>query len=584
MIGALTASTGNVALSSTGNLTVSSVISATGGNVVLDAVGASGTLSVGANIAASSTGTVSAIANTFTDTAGSITGGMFEYAPDTASAVVLGTAGNLVDLTGVATSNVRIGEANGNSATATGITLASGFDLKTGAAAARPLDLQATGNVTDGANHAFINVTTLTGTVAGGSVSLTHSAGGIGTIGAFTVTGTGQSFNVTESGSLAVTGTLSAPGVTLSADSLTISGPITTGGTATGAVSLLTNIGTISGAGIITTGTLGGSAATTVNLSGANLIGSLGSFSATGFTLNDATPLTVGNTLSAAAVSLTAPGISITGEVTDGGAGTVALFANVGSITESGTLIAGTLSGSAVAAISLLGATPTTNSIANLGSISGASLTLDNNPDLTITNNVSLTGSVSLTDNGSITIKASQTLSGTAVALSGGGIVIDGVVTDGGSGTVSLISSLDNGISEFTGTIIAGTLSGSVGKGGTANLPGNSATANQIGNLGSFSGGSIGSSLILVDGSALTVTGSVSMAQGVSLTSGGLLTVGSGQTITAGSVLLSGTAVAIAGLVTAAGTVDLIASTSSIPRAARSTRAPLSAPRVRRPS
>jgi len=86
---------------------------------VLDAVGASGTLSVGANVSASSTGTVSAIANTFTDTAGSITGGMFEYAPDTASAVVLGTGGNLVDLTGVATSNIRIGEANGGTATAT---------------------------------------------------------------------------------------------------------------------------------------------------------------------------------------------------------------------------------------------------------------------------------------------------------------------------------------------------------------------------------------------------------------------------------------------------------------------------------
>ena len=82
--------------------------------------------------------------------------------------MVLGTGGNLVDLTGVATSNVRIGEANGGTATATGITLASGFDLKTGAAAARPLDLQATGNVTDSTGHAFANVTTLTGTVTGG--------------------------------------------------------------------------------------------------------------------------------------------------------------------------------------------------------------------------------------------------------------------------------------------------------------------------------------------------------------------------------------------------------------------------------
>ena len=77
--------------------------------------------------------------------------------------------------------------------------------------------------------------------------------------------------------------------------------------------------------------------------------------------------LSVTGTIAAPAVSLTADSMAITGEVTDGGAGTVALIATLGTIGETGTLIAGTLTGSSTGGTSLTGATATTNKVAVLG-------------------------------------------------------------------------------------------------------------------------------------------------------------------------------------------------------------------------
>src|SRR5208283_6001703 len=70
----------------------------------------------------------------------------------------------------------------------------------------------------------------------------------------------------------------------------------------------------------------------------------------TAATITDSALLTIGGTVSAAAVSLTGLAIAIgnTGLVTDGGAGTVSLIATGGTINETGTLIAGTLSGNSV--------------------------------------------------------------------------------------------------------------------------------------------------------------------------------------------------------------------------------------------
>ena len=300
-------------------------------------------------------GTVTVRADAFSMTGiATITGGWFEYAPNQSEVVTLGAGGNLVDLTGIGTSSVRIGAANG-SVTATGITTAGSFDLGTGnGGAPRPLDLQATGNVSDGGSSPFLNVSTLTGTISGGSLSLTALSAGIDTIGTFTVSGAGNGFTLNQpSGTLTVAGPLNASTVTLGADSLTIGGAISTGGPATGSVALNANGGTISGAGVITTGTLSGYADADVALTGTNQIGTLGSFSAETFNLNNGVAIVVGNTVSATAVGLTAASIAINGLVTDGGFGTVGLVATNGSITESGTIVAGTLSGSAGTSASL---------------------------------------------------------------------------------------------------------------------------------------------------------------------------------------------------------------------------------------
>ena len=71
--------------------------------------------------------------------------------------------------------------------------------------------------------------------------------------------------------------------------------------------------------------------------------------------------------------------------VTDGTAGTVQLVATNGTISETGTLIAGTLFGSATGTTSLIGATPTTNQVAVIGNFAAAGFTLNDGAPLSVT-------------------------------------------------------------------------------------------------------------------------------------------------------------------------------------------------------
>ncbi len=118
-----------------------------------------------------------------------------------------------------------------------------------------------------------------------------------------------------------------------------------------------------------------------------NSVANLGGINATSFNLTDAVPLNVGGMvnagssasindigaltisggISATAINLTANSITIPGLVTDGGAGTVNLVANNGTISETGTLIAGVLTGTAAGVADLLGAGPSTNQVATIG-------------------------------------------------------------------------------------------------------------------------------------------------------------------------------------------------------------------------
>jgi len=94
----------------------------------------------------------------------------------------------------------------------------------------------------------------------------------------------------------------------------------------------------------------------------------------------------VSGSLSAtSAVSLTAGAISIPGLVSDGGGGTTMLTATTGGITEAGVLVAGTLSGSAVGTVSLVGATSGSNRVATVAGFTAPAFALTDGTDLLVT-------------------------------------------------------------------------------------------------------------------------------------------------------------------------------------------------------
>ena len=224
---------------------------------------------------------------------------------------------------------------------------------------------------------------TLTGSAAG-SASLAQPANQVGTLNGFnadgfaldnssglTVLGTvsgGPTATVANKGPLTINGTVTAQVVSITADSIGIPGNVT--GTS---VALYGTVGAITETGLLNASTLTGSAVTTAGLTGtsfSNSITTLNGFTAAGFTLDngigltvlgtlsggpsatiaDTGPLAVNGTVSATAVSLTADSITIPGNVKGN---TVALFGTVGAISETGVLIAGTLTGSATTSASL---------------------------------------------------------------------------------------------------------------------------------------------------------------------------------------------------------------------------------------
>ena len=344
--------------------------------------------------------------------------------------------------------------------------------------------------------------TLIAGTLSGSAATSAKLTGvnQVGTLGNFTV----ATFTLHDATPLIIPGTLSAPSIALTAPSIDIGGVVSDGGT--GSTSLVATTGSIGETGTLIAGTLSGSAATNVGLTAANQIGTLGNFTAAAFTLNDATPLTVAGALSAPSIALTAPSIDIAGLVSGGGSGTTSLIATTGSIGETGTLIAGTLSGSAATNVSLTA----TNQIGTLGNFTAASF--------------------SLTDTTPLTVPGS--LSASSIALTAPTMNIGGVVSDGGSGATSLIATTGS-IGE-TGTLIAGTLSGSAAT--NASL----IATNHVGTLGNFTA----TSFTLNDSTPLLVTGSVS-ASSIALTA---------PTMNIGGVVSDG----------GSGTTSLIATTGSI--------------------
>jgi len=172
--------------------------------------------------------------------------------------------------------------------------------------------------------------------------------------------------------------------------------------------------------------------------------------------------LAIPGSLTASTVALTAGNITIPGSVT--GRTSVSL-ASAGTIGETGTLTAGTLTGTGTT-VSLTGTTPTTNQIATLGSFTATSgLTLNDGEALSVSGIVSGGPSAVINDN-SFALAIPGSLTATTVALTAGNITIPGSVA--GSSSVSLVSA---GTISETGTLIAGTLTGS---GTVVNLAGDS--------------------------------------------------------------------------------------------------------------
>ena len=437
-------------------LTVTDIVSAPSGDVVLHAVGGGGVVigPLGSIVAAPASGTVSVQADALTLSGGGISGGIFEFALDTPGVLEIGPGGQLVSLAGIASGLVRFGAAGG-AITATGLTLTAELDLGIGnGGVPRALDLETTGNIDDRRNP-LANVTTLSGSASNGLVTLGNSRNSVASLGSFSI---GTGFTFADVSDLTISGLLAAGPVLLNAPNLTVTGALNTG--TLNALTLIASNGTIGGAGIITTGTLTGSAISSVSLSGKNQIGTLDAFTASALTLNTIPSLTItnnvsvsgsvalisggvltvnsGQTVTGTAVALNATGLAIDGAVTDGGAGTVNLMATSGSITIGGNLIAGTLTGSAAAAANLLGTTSTSNLIGNLGSFSAAGFTLNDGRPLTVAGTVSGGANVTITDTGTLTNTGK--ISGTAISLTADNLNLGGVVTDGGAGTVALLA------------------------------------------------------------------------------------------------------------------------------------------------
>jgi hypothetical protein len=265
-----------------------------------------------------------------------------------------------------------------------------------------------TASLTAGGNIAQ-NAATIT--AAGPGVTLTAQGGGITQASGATISATNATGSVTLNAAqgIALGGTLAATGsgaaVALSAQNGDITE--TNGGARTGLIDAT-----------FLTGSAGGNVALD---DPGNQIGTLGAFAARGgaltladgrtlningpvsattsATISDPATVTVapGGSITAPSVNLTAADIGIQGSVA--GANTVNLVATNTGITETGALIAGTLTVSAPGIVDLPGATPLANHVAIIGNVTAGDFTLNDGENLLIAGRLSAP-KIHINDNG----------------------------------------------------------------------------------------------------------------------------------------------------------------------------------------
>ena len=178
--------------------------------------------------------------------------GTFELAPGSASGMTLGAASglSLTDLTGITAGTLRIGaitQPGSASPTiiANAISVAGSFDLGGGT-----LDLETNGPVSQSAPLTSVGLLTFNG----GSIDLTNNGNRIDKLG----NGTATSLTLTDSGSLDVAGSVNAPNITLTSDTLGVAGLLDA--TINGTIALTGTVGGITETGTLIAGALTGSA------------------------------------------------------------------------------------------------------------------------------------------------------------------------------------------------------------------------------------------------------------------------------------------------------------------------------------
>ena len=345
-------------------------------------------------------------------------------------------------------------------------------------------------------------------------------------------TGTGLPGNplsgITTSGTL----TLGATGGLTLAANLTASGQTVTLGANDGAITQTL--------GTITAGTLTGGASTSVALNDSNDIATLGSFAALdGFSLVNGVNLTVSGTVTGQTSTMisTAGTLTVTGEVfanntislaggsiaigntgvvSDGGAGNTTLTATNGTITENGTLRAGTLSGSATGAATLSGASLFSNQIATLGDFSASSLTLNDATPLTITGpvtadylNVTATGQLVLAGDIATVGAPLAQQSGSTPAVIGSTLQVVASALNQGAGAQFMQTGTVT-LSDPPATTLRVQLPASGGTATFANLVGTGANLVLALGSGSATGAmQVGGLLVIGQSGGATLTGSV---------------------------------------------------------------------------
>ena len=335
---------------------------------------------------------------------------------------------------------------------------------------------------------------------------------------------------VTASGSLTLGGT---GGLTIAAN-VTAPGQTVTLGASNGT---LTQTG-----GTITAGTLTGGATNGIALNGSNAISIVNALaSANGaLSVNDTANLTITGTVSGktgttvtttgtltvsgsaittgsgGTVSLTGSSITAGGVISDGGSGTTTLTASNGTISETGTLIAGTLGGSATGAANLSGATQFSNQINTLAGFSASSLTLTDSTALTIAGpvtanflNISAFGRMVLAGNIATLGAPLSQQSGTTPAAQGSTLQVFAPEQESGGGA-SFVQTGTVNLTDPPATTLRVQLPASGGTASFNNLVGTGANLVLALGSGTATGAmQVGGLLVIGSGGSSTLTGSV---------------------------------------------------------------------------